>query len=54
MPPSSAHQGAASGLYSAEQRRRRDRTVWTKVQAILAPLQFAAFAVSLVLVLRFV
>ena len=54
MPPSSAHQGAGFRLYTAEQRQRRDETVWTTVQAILAPLQFAAFAVSLVLVLRFV
>jgi 3-vinyl bacteriochlorophyllide hydratase len=40
-------------LYTAAQRRRRDRSSWTVVQAILAPLQFLAFAVSLVLVLRF-
>jgi 3-vinyl bacteriochlorophyllide hydratase len=54
MPPSSAHQGAGVRLYTAEERLRRDQTVWTTVQAVLAPLQFAAFAVSLVLVLRFV
>jgi 3-vinyl bacteriochlorophyllide hydratase len=40
-------------LYTTEERRRRDATPWTKVQAILAPLQFLAFAVSLVLVIRF-
>ncbi len=40
-------------LYTAEQRLRRDATVWTLVQGILAPLQFLAFAVSLVLVLRY-
>lgn len=40
-------------LYTAEQRQRRDSTRWTLVQGILAPLQFLAFAVSLVLVLRF-
>lgn len=39
-------------LYSAEERIRRDSTVWTLVQGILAPVQFAIFAVSLVLVLR--
>lgn len=39
-------------LYTPEQRRRRDRSRWTLVQAILAPLQFLAFAVSLVLVVR--
>ena len=41
-------------LYTEEQRARRDATKWTLVQGILAPLQFVAFGVSLVLVLRFV
>ncbi len=41
-----------SPLYTAEQRRRRNRTPWTVVQGILAPAQFAVFLVSLVLVLR--
>jgi 3-vinyl bacteriochlorophyllide hydratase len=54
MLPSSADRGVSFSLYSDEERRRRDRTVWTKVQAVLAPIQFAAFAVSLVLVLRFI
>lgn len=40
-------------LYSAEERRRRDASPWTLVQAVLAPLQFAAFFVSLCLVVRF-
>lgn len=40
-------------LYTPEQRERRDRTPWTLVQGILAPLQFVVFAVSLILVLRF-
>lgn len=40
-------------LYTAEQRRRRDRSHWTLVQGILAPLQFLVFLVSLWLVLRF-
>ncbi|GBU17625.1 MULTISPECIES: 2-vinyl bacteriochlorophyllide hydratase [Methylobacterium] len=39
-------------LYDADQRARRDRTRWTLVQGILAPLQFLVFAVSLGLVLR--
>ncbi|WP_298301232.1 2-vinyl bacteriochlorophyllide hydratase [uncultured Erythrobacter sp.] len=39
-------------LYSAEERRRRDESVWTLVQGVLAPLQFLVFAVSLVLVVR--
>lgn len=41
------------GLYTPEQRRRRDATVWTLVQGILAPLQFLVFLISLGLVLRF-
>lgn len=40
-------------LYTPEQRLRRDQTVWTTVQGVLAPLQFLAFAVSLVLVVRY-
>lgn len=40
-------------LYTPEQRQRRDSSGWTLVQAILAPLQFAIFLVSLGLVLRF-
>ena len=40
-------------LYTEEERQRRDRTRWTVVQGVLAPLQFVAFLVSLVLVLRF-
>jgi len=39
------------GLYTAEQRARRDSTVWTPVQGVLAPLQFLVFLVSLGLVL---
>jgi 3-vinyl bacteriochlorophyllide hydratase len=40
-------------LYTAAERRRRDESVWTTVQGVLAPLQFLAFGVSLFLVLRF-
>ena len=40
-------------LYTQEQRARRDATIWTLVQGILAPLQFVVFLVSLTLVLRF-
>ena len=40
-------------LYTAEQRARRDSTGWTLVQGILAPVQFLAFGVSVVLVLRY-
>jgi 3-vinyl bacteriochlorophyllide hydratase len=40
-------------LYTPAQRARRDQTKWTLVQGVLAPLQFLAFATSLVLVLRY-
>ena len=40
-------------LYTADQRQRRDATVWTLVQGVLAPVQFLVFLVSLVLVVRF-
>lgn len=40
-------------LYTPEERVRRDRSPWTWVQAVLAPLQFLAFLVSLWLVLRY-
>ena len=39
-------------LYTPEQRWRRDHSMWTLVQGILAPLQFLVFLVSLVLVGR--
>ncbi len=41
------------GLYTREERIRRDASPWTLVQAILAPLQFVVFAISLVLVVRY-
>jgi len=44
---------APAGLYTAEQRARRDASIWTLVQGILAPLQFLVFLVSLVLVARY-
>ncbi|MEL6922108.1 MAG: 2-vinyl bacteriochlorophyllide hydratase, partial [Pseudomonadota bacterium] len=39
------------GLYTAEERQRRDETIWTLVQGILAPVQFVVFLISLGLVL---
>lgn len=42
------------GLYTPDQRQRRDATVWTFVQAVLAPLQFFVFLISLALVVRYV
>jgi 3-vinyl bacteriochlorophyllide hydratase len=40
-------------LYTADERRRRDASPWTVVQAVLAPIQFLIFLLSLVLVLRY-
>ena len=40
-------------LYTQQERARRDATVWTVVQGVLAPLQFLVFLVSLALVLRY-
>jgi 3-vinyl bacteriochlorophyllide hydratase len=45
--------GARSPLYSPDERSRRDASPWTIVQGVLAPVQFAIFLISLVLVLRY-
>ena len=39
-------------LYTPEERLRRDASVWTTVQGVLAPVQFLVFLISLGLVLR--
>jgi 3-vinyl bacteriochlorophyllide hydratase len=39
-------------LYTPEQKLRRDASVWTLVQGILAPVQFVIFLISLGLVSR--
>ena len=43
----------AKALYTKEQRIKRDASVWTLVQGVLAPVQFLIFLISLALVLRF-
>ncbi len=40
-------------LYTPEERERRDATVWTKVQAVLAPIQLLVCLLSILLVVRF-
>jgi 3-vinyl bacteriochlorophyllide hydratase len=40
-------------LYTAEQRKRRNESVWTLIQGILAPVQFLIFIVSFCLVIRY-
>ena len=39
-------------LYTPAQRARRDASVWTLVQGVLAPVQFLVFLISLYLVLN--
>lgn len=51
--PEAKARPARAPLYTPEERSRRDRTYWTLVQGILAPIQFIIFLVSLGLVLRY-
>jgi len=53
MTPQEPHKAVQGALYTKAQRQRRDETVWTTVQGILAPAQFIVFLVSLIFVLRF-
>ena len=50
-----AHTGGSgkTGLYTAEERARRDATRWTLVQGLLAPFQFFVFLLSLGLVIHY-
>jgi 3-vinyl bacteriochlorophyllide hydratase len=50
---SPSSQAPRAGLYTPEERLRRDATPWTLVQGILAPVQFLVMAVSVVLVVRY-
>ncbi len=52
-PATPAPRVAAGALYTPEQRLRRDASVWTLIQGVLAPVQFLIFLVSLGLVLRY-
>lgn len=40
-------------MYTPEQLRRREASRWTRVQIILAPIQFVAFIISFALVIRY-
>ena len=51
-PQADMERKARYALYTAEERKRRDESVWTLVQGVLAPLQFLVFLVSVVLVVR--
>jgi len=52
-PRPSTSSPVRQGLYTPEERERRDRSPWTLVQGILAPLQFLVMLVSAALLLRF-
>jgi len=47
------HAAGRPPLYTPEQRARRNTSIWTLVQGVLAPLQFLVFLVSAILVLRY-
>ena len=53
MYESGSQSPARRPLYTAEERVRRDATVWTLVQGILAPVQFFVFLASLFFVLKY-
>ena len=53
MPSTTKQIRTGSALYTEEQRERRDASVWTLVQGVLAPVQFVIFLISLALVVRF-
>ncbi len=52
-PGKNRHHRVSIPLYTAAERRRRDRSPWTLVQGVLAPIQFVVFLVSVALVLRY-
>ena len=53
MQPQTPRNPTGRPLYTPQERLRRDATVWTLVQGVLAPVQFLVFVISLALVLRF-
>ena len=53
MASDTLSQAPSRQLYTPDERARRDATVWTTVQGVLAPLQFLVFVISVGLVLRF-
>jgi len=53
MSPQASPKASHGLLYTPEQRARRDTSVWTLIQGILAPAQFLVFLISLGLVIRY-
>ena len=43
----------SAGLYTPEERVRRDNTIWTPVQGFLAAFQFIVFGISVCLITRY-
>lgn len=43
----------SAGLYTPQERARRDATIWTPVQGFLAAFQFLVFVVSVCLIARY-
>ena len=52
-PTSPAGRKPRPPLYTPAERLRRDASVWTLVQGVLAPVQFLVFLISIGLVLRY-
>lgn len=53
MATARSPQETGKALYTPEQRARRDASPWTIVQAVLAPVQFVIFLISVTLVVRY-
>lgn len=53
MQPHDTKRDLVKTLYTPDERKRRDESVWTLVQGVLAPLQFVVFLISLYLVVRY-
>lgn len=53
MQPHETRREMARPLYSPDERKRRDETIWTLVQGVLAPFQFVVFLASLYFVIRY-
>ena len=53
MSEMTALQKVNKPLYTSEQRKRRDESIWTTVQGVLAPIQFIVFLGSVYLIAKF-
>ncbi len=53
MSKKAAQGNAEPPLYTLSQREKRDSTIWTIVQGVLAPTQFLVFIISMSLIVRY-